>query len=377
MTEYREFWSDNTETIYEELSTSAEGLTSDEVQKRLLKYGLNNIKSKKERGTFRLFLSQFKSPIILILLFATLLSVYVREIIDAAIIFIIVLFSGSLSFWQEHGANNAVQKLLALVQIKADVLRNSKETAVSIENIVPGDIAVLNAGDAVAGDCLIVESVSLFVDESALTGESYPVEKQAGVLNSNTELSSRTNCLWMGTHVISGTGKAVVVRTGKATEFGKIADRLRLRQPETEFERGIRKFGYLLMFVTIILVFSIFSVNIIFKRPVFDAFMFSLALAVGLAPQLLPAIISNNLSRGAKEMAKMKVIVKRLSSIENLGSMDILCSDKTGTLTDGAVVLKETLDPSGAHSDKVFQYAYINALFESGFINPIDADVRE
>lgn len=213
MTEYREFWSDNTETIYEELSTSAEGLTSDEVQKRLLKYGLNNIKSKKERGTFRLFLSQFKSPIILILLFATLLSVYVREIIDAAIIFIIVLFSGSLSFWQEHGANNAVQKLLALVQIKADVLRNSKETAVSIENIVPGDIAVLNAGDAVAGDCLIVESVSLFVDESALTGESYPVEKQVGVLNSNTELSSRTNCLWMGTHVISGTGKAVVVRT--------------------------------------------------------------------------------------------------------------------------------------------------------------------
>lgn len=377
MTEYREFWSDNTETIYEELSTSAEGLTSDEVQKRLLKYGLNNIKSKKERGTFRLFLSQFKSPIILILLFATLLSVYVREIIDAAIIFIIVLFSGSLSFWQEHGANNAVQKLLALVQIKADVLRNSKETAVSIENIVPGDIAVLNAGDAVAGDCLIVESVSLFVDESALTGESYPVEKQAGVLNSNTELSSRTNCLWMGTHVISGTGKAVVVRTGKATEFGKIADRLRLRQPETEFERGIRKFGYLLMFVTIILVFSIFSVNIIFKRPVFDAFMFSLALAVGLTPQLLPAIISNNLSRGAKEMAKMKVIVKRLSSIENLGSMDILCSDKTGTLTDGAVVLKETLDPSGAHSDRVFQYAYINALFESGFINPIDAAVRE
>ncbi len=377
MTQSQDFWSKSIETIYKELSTSSDGLTSAEAQKRLLKYGINSIKSKTETGTFRLFLSQFKSPIILILLFATVLSVYLGEIIDAAIIFIIVLFSGLLSFWQEYGANNAVQKLLELVQIKADVLRDSKEVEISIESVVPGDIAVLNAGDAVAGDCLIVESVSMFVDESALTGETYPVEKQAGVFSNDAELSSRTNCLWMGTHVISGTGKAIVVRTGEATEFGKIAERLKLRQPETEFERGIRKFGYLLMIVTIVLVFSIFTINIIFKRPVIDAFMFSLALAVGLTPQLLPAIISNNLSRGAKEMAKMKVIVKRLSSIENLGSMDVLCSDKTGTLTDGVVKLKETLNVSGNHSDKVFLFAYLNAIFESGFINPIDAAIRE
>jgi len=377
MTQSPAFWSKSIETTYEELSTGAEGLTSSEAQKRLLTYGTNSIKSKTKTGALRLFLYQFKSPIIIMLLFATVLSVYVREIIDAAIIFVIILFSGSLSFWQEYGANNAVQKLLELVQIKADVLRDSKEEEVSIESVVPGDIVVLNAGDSVAGDCLIMESVSLFVDESALTGESYPVEKQAGLLSSDTGLSSRTNCLWMGTHVISGTGKAIAVRTGEATEFGKVADRLKLRQPETEFERGIRRFGYLLMIVTVVLVFSIFAINIIFKRPVFDAFMFSLALAVGLTPQLLPAIISNNLSRGAKEMAKMKVIVKRLSSIENIGSMDVLCSDKTGTLTDGVVKLKETLGVSGTHSDKVFLFAFLNALFESGFINPIDTAIMD
>ena len=372
-----EFWSKSVEEVLQALGTSTDGLTSVDAQERLLKYGQNSIKSKEETGAIRLFLSQFKSPIILILLFATMLSVYVGEVVDAAIILIIVLFSGILSFWQEYGANNSVQKLLELVQIKADVFRDSKEIEISIEDVVPGDIAVLNAGDSVAGDCLIIESVSMFVDESALTGETFPIEKQAGVFKNVEALSSRTNCLWMGTHVVSGTCRAIVVQTGKATEFGKIADSLKHKQPETEFERGIRRFGYLLMLVTTVLVFSIFAINIIFKKPLMDAFMFSLALAVGLTPQLLPAIISNNLSRGAREMTKLKVIVKRLSSIENLGSMDILCSDKTGTLTTGVVQLKETLDVSDFHSDKVFLFAYLNSFFESGFVNPIDSAIKE
>jgi len=373
----QEFWSKNAEDVLKELSASADGLTSDDAQKRLLKYGANTIKAKKKKGAFTLLLSQFKSPIIIILIFATTLSIYVGEIIDAFIIFGIVIISGLLSFWQEYGANSAVEKLLALVQIKADVLRDNKEDEISIQDVVPGDIAILNAGDAVGGDCFILESVSLFVDESALTGETYPVEKQAGISSADSELISRKNCLWMGTHVISGTGKAVVVNTGEETEFGQIAQHLKLQDPETEFERGIRKFGYMLMVVTIILVFSIFAINIIFKKPVIEAFMFSLALAVGLTPQLLPVIISNNLSRGAKEMTKLNVIVKKLSSIENLGSMNILCSDKTGTLTDGVVKLRDTLDISGNHSDKVFLYAYLNASFEAGFVNPIDAAIRE
>jgi len=370
------FWSKSAGEIFQELKTGPEGLSSEEAERRLLQYGMNSIKAKKETSSLTLLLSQFNDPIILILLFATALSVYLKEVTDALIIFAIVIVSGLLSFWQERGANNAVKKLLELVQIKAAVLRDREEIEIGIRDVVPGDIVILNAGDAVPGDCLIIESVSLFADESALTGETYPVEKQAGMSAPDAELASIKNCLWMGTHVISGTCKAVVVNTGERTKFGQIARQLKLREPETEFERGIRRFGYMLMVVTIVLVFSIFAINIIFKKPIIDAFMFSLALAVGLTPQLLPVIISNNLSRGAKEMTKLDVIVKRLSSIENLGSMNILCSDKTGTLTDGIVKLKDTLDASGAHSDKVLLYAYLNACFESGFVNPIDAAIR-
>ena len=370
------FWSKSAGEIFQELKTGPEGLSSEEAERRLLQYGMNSIKAKKETSSLTLLLSQFNDPIILILLFATALSVYLKEVTDALIIFAIVIVSGLLSFWQERGANNAVKKLLELVQIKAAVLRDREEIEIGIRDVVPGDIVILNAGDAVPGDCLIIESVSLFADESALTGETYPVEKQAGMSAPDAELASIKNCLWMGTHVISGTCKAVVVNTGEGTKFGQIARQLKLREPETEFERGIRRFGYMLMVVTIVLVFSIFAINIIFKKPIIDAFMFSLALAVGLTPQLLPVIISNNLSRGAKEMTKLDVIVKRLSSIENLGSMNILCSDKTGTLTDGIVKLKDTLDASGAHSDKVLLYAYLNACFESGFVNPIDAAIR-
>lgn len=180
----------------------------------------------------------------------------------------------------------------------------------------------------------------------------------------------------MGTHVISGTGKAVVVKTGLATEFGAVSQRLSLRVPETEFEHGIRHFGYLLMEVTLLLVIAIFAINVYLARPVLDSFLFSMALAVGLTPQLLPAIISVNLSRGAKNMAKEKAIVKRLSSIENFGSMNVLCSDKTGTLTEGAVHLHSTLDYIGKESEKVLLFAYINASFEKGYANPIDEAIK-
>ena len=206
--------------------------------------------------------------------------------------------------------------------------------------------------------------------------ETYPVEKEAGILAEDTPLSQRKNSLWMGTHVISGSGKAIVINTGKDTEYGKISERLKLRPQETEFEHGVRRFGYLLMEITLLLVFAIFAVNILLKKPVLDSFLFSLALAVGLTPQLLPAIISINLSHGAKMMAKVKVIVKKLSSIENFGSMDILCSDKTGTLTEGTVRLQATSGIDGEQSEKVLMYAFLNASFESGFINPIDEAIR-
>jgi Mg2+-importing ATPase len=304
------------------------------------------------------------------------LSFFLHDPADAFIILVIVLMSGLLGFWQERGAVDAVDKLLAIVQIKATVLRNGASEEIPVEEIVPGDIVVLNAGNVIPGDCLLLDSKDLFVDEATLTGETYPVEKAAGVLPTETPLSQRTNSLFMGTHVISGSAKALVVHTGKETEFGKVSERLKLRPPETEFERGVRRFGYLLMEVTLMLVISIFAINVYFTRPVLESFLFAMALAVGLTPQLLPAIISINLAHGAKRMATLKVIVKRLASIENFGSMSVLCSDKTGTLTEGVVQLHSALDVHGKESEKVLLYAYLNAFYETGFANPIDEAIR-
>lgn len=370
------FWSIAANETLQQLQTTAQGLTTDEARSRLTRYGANLLKPRKRSDAVSLLVSQFNSPILLILFFATGLSFFLRNPVDALIILAIVLVSGLLGFWQERGAANAVEKLLAIVGTKASALRDGGQKEIPVEEIVPGDIVILNAGDIVPGDCLVHESKDLFIDEATLTGESFPVEKSVGVLAAETALAHRTNALWMGTHVVSGSAKALVITTGKQTEFGKISERLKLRPPETEFERGIRQFGYFLMEVTLVLVLAIFAINVYLARPVLDSFLFSLALAVGLTPQLLPAIISINLAHGAKRMAEVKVIVKRLASIENFGSMNVICSDKTGTLTEGTVHLQSALDVESAPSDKVFFYAYLNAFYETGFTNPIDQAIR-
>ena len=362
--------------MLQQLQTTAQGLTTDEARARLRRYGANLLKPKKKSDALTLLVSQFKSPIILILVFATGLSFFFHDPVNALIILTIILVSGLLGYWQEHSAANAVEKLLAIVQIKASVLRDGSPKEIPVEAIVPGDIVILNAGDVIPGDGLVDESKDLFIDEATLTGETYPVEKSVGVLAAETPLGQRTNALWMGTHVVSGSAKALVISTGKATEFGKVSERLKLRPQETDFEHGIRRFGYLLMEVTLVLVIVIFAINVYLARPVLDSFLFSLALAVGLTPQLLPAIISINLSHGAKRMAQAKVIVKRLASIEDFGSMNIICSDKTGTLTEGIVHLQSAIDVEGVPSDKVFLHAYLNAFYETGFTNPIDEAIR-
>jgi Mg2+-importing ATPase len=371
------FWSVPSSELLQQLQTTPQGLTSDEVQQRLLRYGSNLLKPKKKSDAVTLLLAQFKSPIILILIFAAGLSLFLHDSINSAIILVIVLVSGFLGFWQERGAVNAVKKLIAIVQIKANVVRDGDSKEVPIDEIVLGDIVVIKAGDAIPGDCLLLESKDLFVDEAALTGETYPVEKAIGILPPETPLSQRANLLFMGTHVVSGSARAVVVQTGKETEFGKVSERLKLRPPETEFERGVRRFGYLLMEVTLVLVIAVFAINVYFARPVIESFLFALALAVGLTPTLLPAIISINLAHGAKRMALDKVIVKRLASIENFGSMNVLCSDKTGTLTEGVVKLQSALNVDGQESEKVLRYAFLNASYETGFMNPIDEAIRK
>src|SRR5262245_1601317 len=357
------------------LNSFEHGLSSDRVQIRLLERGRTGAPSRSIARAALLF-AQFRSPIVLILLFATALAFFLGQPIDALIILAIVVASGLLGFWQEQGAAGAVEALLARVRVKASVLRDRHEVEVPIEDVVPGDVTVPNAGDVIPGDCLVLESKDLHVSEAALTGETFPAEKSPGLLPADTPLAGRSNCLFEGTHVVSGTARALVVRTGTETELGRLARHMAGARPETEFERGVRRFGYLLMEVTLLLVIAIFAVNVALERPVLDSLLFSIALAVGLTPQLLPAIVSVNLAHGARRMAGRGVIVKRLASIQDFGSMDVLCSDKTGTLTEGVVRVDSIVDHEGNPSEKARLCAFLNANFESGFSNPIDEAIR-
>ncbi|MCK9440170.1 MAG: magnesium-translocating P-type ATPase [Methanothrix sp.] len=366
------FWSLPAEELLRLLDATEVGLDENEAQKRLKQYGANLLKPRKKSYSILLLLAQFNSPIILLLVFAAGLSLYLHQVAGASIILVIVFISGLLGFWQERRAADAVAGLLAIIQIKASVLRDGIQKDALMEYVVPGDIIVLRAGAIVPGDCRILQSKDLFVNEATLTGETYPAEKMPGILDRDMPLSRRNNCLFMGTNVVSGTARAVVVHTGTDTQFGRVSQRLRVREPETEFERGVKHFGYLLLEVTMVLVVAIFAINVYLARPIIDSFLFSLALAVGLTPQLLPAIISINLAHGARQMASHKVIVKRLASIENFGSMNVLCTDKTGTLTEGTVKMHSVLDLEGKESEDVFLLAYVNAFFETGFYNPID-----
>jgi P-type Mg2+ transporter len=241
------FWSIPPDQLLKEMETSPQGLSETEVQKRIRRYGFNRLRPHKQSDALTLLLSQFKSPIILILIFAAGLSLFLGDRIDALIILGIVLVSGLLGFWQERSAADAVKKLLSIVQVKAQVLRSGVSREISVEEVVPGDLVFLKAGDIIPGDSRILSSKDLFVDEATLTGETFPVEKMTGPLPLESPLAERTNSLFMGTHVISGSAQALVVRTGLHSEFGQISEQLRLRPPETEFEQGVRRFGYLLM----------------------------------------------------------------------------------------------------------------------------------
>lgn len=371
--ELESFWHLSEQLILEKCGVDGKnGLNPEEAQKRFHNYGPNALIAKKSKGAFSQFLSQFNSPLIYLLLFCTALSLVLYDKTDALILFVIILISGTLTFVQERGALHAMEKLLKIVQVKAVVIRNGEKKEIPLEEVVPGDLVELNAGDLIPGDCYLLESKDLFVDEAALTGETFNAEKNPGILPDTTPIAKRSNSLFMGTHVVSGVAKAVVIFTGKNTEFGKISSRLSFKPPETEFEHSVRLFGYLLLQVTFVLLVAIFSFNIYFHKPFIESLLFALALAVGLTPQLLPAIISINLATGAKKMAQKRVIVKRLASIENFGSMNILCCDKTGTLTSGQINLEKAVTMDGVKSEKVLLYACLNATFQSGYTNPID-----
>lgn len=369
------WWNSPVERLFEALQSSQNGLPGTEALARMPERGAG-IHPSWWASDSLLFLSQFRSPTTLILTAAAVLSLFLRDNANAVIILSIVFASVLLGFWQERRAARTVEKLLNLVKTQSAVVRDGQEQIVWSSDVVAGDIINLSAGSSVPGDCRLLDAKDLHLDEAALTGETFPVEKRPGIVTADATLAERSNVLFRGTHVVSGTGQAIVVATGAQTEFGRISEHLRLRPPETEFEHGVRKFGYFLMEITLVLVISIFAINVYLQKPVLDSFLFTLALAVGLTPQLLPAIIMVNLSHGAKLMAERDVIVRRLASIENFGSMDILCTDKTGTLTEGVIHLHSTIDAHGQASDVVMRLAFLNAFHETGFINPIDDAIR-
>jgi Mg2+-importing ATPase len=370
------FWSQPLDRLLTSLNSSAAGLSSAEAARRLQQGGPNTLKAGRQVTALGLLLNQFKSPLVLILVFAVIVSAFAQEWIDATIILVIILSSSLLGFWQEYRASNAVAQLQARVTLKATVLRDGKPQTIPAEAVAPGDVVLLSAGSLIPADGVLLVANDFFVSQAVLTGETFPVEKKvaaaAGDVAETAGLAERINCVFMGTSVRSGTAHALIVQTGATTAFGQIAERLKLRPPETEFEHGIRRFGYLLTVVMLTLVVATFAINVFFQRPAIEALLFAIALAVGMAPELLPAIISINLAKGAQVMAKSGVIVRRLSAIENLGSMDVLCTDKTGTLTAGVVQLDGALDVQGQPSAVVLRDAYLNAFFQTGLANALD-----
>ncbi|MFZ5440644.1 MAG: magnesium-translocating P-type ATPase [Myxococcota bacterium] len=367
-----DWWRQPTSEVLEQLGTGAQGLTSTEAAARLAKHGRNEVTSVDRVGPLRLLWGQVSSPLVLILVFAAVVSALAREWTDAVVVLIIVTASSLIGFWREYAATRVVDALRSRIAAKVKVLRDGREVQVPAADLVPGDVLTLSAGSLVAADALVLEARDFFVSQAALTGETFPVEKKPGPLADAKVLVERNNSVFLGTNVRSGTARAVVVETGRATQFGQLAGRLRERVPETEFDRGLRHFGGLLTRVMVVMTLVVLALNLLAHRPGIESLLFAIALAVGLAPELLPAILAVNLARSASEMAKAGVLVRRLNAIENFGSMTVLCTDKTGTLTEGVMRLEGAVDAAGAPSRRVLELAFANAALQTGISNPLD-----
>ena len=369
------YWSEDASTLAARFGGGLDGLTSDRAAELLSQVGPNSVEDAPSLSGLRLFVRRFESPLVLILAFAAAMSLVLQQWVDAGIILAIVVGSSLLSFFQEYRASTAVEELKKRLALTARVQRDGIERALPVGLIVPGDLILLSAGNLIPADGRVIEAQDFLVSEASMTGESFPVEKRSGQVHADSPITERTNTVFLGASVRSGTAKVLAVHTGRRTEFGTIAARLRARPPETDFARGVRQFGYLLIRVMVVIVLFVLSVNLLIGRPVIESLLFAVALAVGLSPELLPAIISVTLSAGARAMSKRGVIVRRLDAIENLGSMNVLCTDKTGTLTEGTIVLHDVLDGTNRPSGAVRLLAFLNASFETGIENPLDAAI--
>ena len=367
------FWDMPQRDLLALLQATPAGLTSDEAKKRLRLHGPNSLVGESRFAPLLGFLAFFANPLVLILLAASAISIVLGDHVGGTIIIAIVLLSVVVNFYMEFQARHAVEDIRKQVAITAAVLRDGHELELPIAELVPGDVIRLNAGDLAPADARLLDSKDLHVRESALTGESLPVDKAASDLPAGQHtIADASNSLFLGTAVQTGIGTAVIVRTGKDTAFGAIAQRLAMRPPETEFGRGIRHFGLMITRVMMLLVLFVLLVNIVLHRPLLESFLFSVALAVGMTPEMMPMIITISLAQGARRMARKKVLVKQLTAIEDFGSVEILCSDKTGTLTEGEIALDRHVDVEGRDNDDVLRFVYLNSYFQTGIKSPLD-----
>ncbi|HTN62185.1 MAG TPA: HAD-IC family P-type ATPase, partial [Devosia sp.] len=354
------------------VAATSSGLSSREAAQRLRVSGPNTLRPPAETLPLKVLANQFRSPLVLILLAAAILSLALGETDEAFIIFAIVFASSGLGFYQEYRASRTVEALSRRLAIRTKVLRDGKPQDVEAANLVPGDVVLLAGGSLIPADAVLLEAKELHVEEAALTGESFPAVKAAA---SAALALIDDNMVHMGTSVRSGSALALVLRTGSATQYGAIADAVAKLEPETSFAKGVRRFGMMMTQIMMVIVILVFAANVLLGRPLLDSLLFAAALAVGLTPELLPAVVTVTLAQGARKLAAAGVLVKRLVAIENLGAMDVLCTDKTGTLTGGDVRLERAVDAKGNASAETLKWAALNASLQTGLPNPLDAAI--
>ena len=363
----------DSKTALQELESRAEGLSQAESGSRLKKYGPNEIAREKHQSSLMRLLSNVKNPLVLLLTALGVLSFLTGDLRATAVIFVMVVLGVVLRFIQEMRADNAAEMLKAMVSNTATLVRDGKDVDAPLKTLVPGDIIKLAAGDMVPGDVRVLSAKDLFLNQSALTGESLPVERNADASTADVQNPlALHNICFMGSNVESGSATAVVIHTGDKTYFGSLAASIVGQRQLTSFDKGVNKFTWLMIGFIAVMVPAVFLINGLVKHDWLEAFLFAMAVAVGLTPEMLPMIVTVNLSKGALAMAGKKVIVKRLNAIQNFGAMDVLCTDKTGTLTQGKIVLEKHLDAHGDPSEKVLHYSYLNSFHQTGLKSLLD-----
>lgn len=370
------FIEEDSDVVLKELNTTAKGLSQKEATKRLLQYGKNDPLKKEKRGLIMEFCLRLVNPLVIVLFVISIFSFIFGEKISAILVAVMAFMSVIISFVQEYKAGKDAERLIDMVRLMCDVYRDGKEMNIKMHDVVPGDVVVLSAGDMIPADMRIISSKDLFINQSTFTGESFPTEKFADkLMKGQYSSTSLLNVVLMGSSIVSGTAEGVVLLTGSNTELGRISQELQDTAPITAFDKGVRSFTMLMIKFMFVLALAVFAINASSKGNIVEAFLFALAVAVGLAPEMLPMEVALNLSKGAIDMARKGIIVKRLDSMQNFGAMDILCTDKTGTLTQDDITLVKHINALAQEDEDVLRFAFVNSYYQTGLHNVLDAAV--